>query len=64
VQEKFLLMNVLTQVVSKEDLQQTVDSLVEELVRFSPLAQSVDKEVLNASEESTLSVGLKMEGKT
>ena len=54
---------LLTQVVSKEDLQQTVDSLVEELVRFSPIAQRVAKEVLNASEESPLSVGLKMEGK-
>ncbi|MFS0669250.1 enoyl-CoA hydratase-related protein [Peribacillus frigoritolerans] len=54
---------LLTQVVSKGDLQQTVDSLVEELVQFSPLAQRVAKEVLNASEESPLGVGLKMEGK-
>ncbi|MGF6947604.1 2-oxoglutaroyl-CoA hydrolase [Neobacillus sp. B4I6] len=54
---------LLTQVVSKEDLQQTVDSLVEELVRFSPLAQRIAKEVLNASEESPLSAGLKIEGK-
>jgi 2-oxoglutaroyl-CoA hydrolase len=54
---------LLTKVVPKAELEQAVDALVEELVQFSPLAQRVAKEVLNASEESPLSVGLKMEGK-
>lgn len=54
---------LLTKVVAKEDLQKTVDALAEELVQFSPIAQRVAKEVLNASEESPLSAGLKIEGK-
>ncbi|MCP3761106.1 enoyl-CoA hydratase/isomerase family protein [Domibacillus sp. A3M-37] len=54
---------LITKVVPKADLQATVDSLAEELVQFSPVAQRVAKEVLNASEESPLSAGLKIEGK-
>jgi 2-oxoglutaroyl-CoA hydrolase len=54
---------LITKVVSKADLQATVDALAEELVQFSPIAQRVAKEVLNASEESPLSAGLKIEGK-
>ncbi|MDQ0246265.1 2-oxoglutaroyl-CoA hydrolase [Bacillus fengqiuensis] len=54
---------LLTKVVSKAELAQTVDALAEELVQFSPVAQRVAKEVLNASEESPLSVGVKLEGK-
>ncbi len=54
---------LLTKVVPKEELQATVDSLVEELVRFSPIAQKVAKEVLNEAEESSLSAGIKIEGK-
>lgn len=54
---------LLTQVVPKAELEAAVDALVEELVRFSPLAQRVAKEVLNAAEESPLSVGIQLEGK-
>ncbi|WP_017729044.1 enoyl-CoA hydratase/isomerase family protein [Halalkalibacterium ligniniphilum] len=54
---------LLTKVVAKEELEATVDALVTELVGFSPIAQRVAKEVLNASEESPLSSGLKLEGK-
>ncbi|MCM3762857.1 MULTISPECIES: enoyl-CoA hydratase/isomerase family protein [Halalkalibacter] len=54
---------LLTKVVAKSELQQSVDSLVEELVQFSPIAQKVAKEVLNAAEESPLSVGIQVEGK-
>ncbi|WP_167578057.1 enoyl-CoA hydratase/isomerase family protein [Ammoniphilus sp. YIM 78166] len=54
---------LLTKVVPKDQLEAEVDSLVAELVRFSPLAQKVAKEVLNASEDSPISVGIKLEGK-
>ena len=54
---------LLTQVVSKAELETAVDSLVSELIQFSPLAQRVAKEVLNESENSSISTGIKLEGK-
>ncbi|MFC0471239.1 enoyl-CoA hydratase/isomerase family protein [Halalkalibacter kiskunsagensis] len=54
---------LLTKVVAKDELEQEIDSLVKELVKFSPLAQKVCKEVLNAAEETPLSAGLQIEGK-
>ncbi|WP_102347244.1 enoyl-CoA hydratase/isomerase family protein [Bacillus sp. Marseille-P3661] len=54
---------LLTQVVAKEDLSKTVEALAEELIRFSPVAQKVAKEVLNAAEDTNISAGIKLEGK-
>ena len=54
---------LLTKVVSKADLEKEVDALVDELVKFSPLALKVCKEVLNAAEETPLSAGIELEGK-
>lgn len=53
---------LLTSVVAKEDLEAEVQSLVDELVKFSPLAQRVIKQVINASQEGPLSAGLEIEG--
>ncbi|MCK6257325.1 enoyl-CoA hydratase/isomerase family protein [Fictibacillus sp. KIGAM418] len=54
---------LITKVVAKEELDNEVDQLAAELVRFSPLAQRVCKEVLNAAEEGPLSTGLEIEGR-
>lgn len=53
---------LVTKVVAKSELDAEVDSLVEELTRFSPMAQKVAKRVLNAAEEGPLSSGIEMEG--
>lgn len=39
-----------------------MQGLVDELVQFSPLAQRIAKQVLNASQEGPLSSGLEIEG--
>ncbi|CAH0343917.1 enoyl-CoA hydratase-related protein [Bacillus sp. CECT 9360] len=54
---------LLTKVVAKDELETEVLQLAEELTRFSPLAQRVCKEVLNAAEEGPLSTGLEIEGR-
>ncbi|WP_409292615.1 enoyl-CoA hydratase/isomerase family protein [Peribacillus sp. SCS-37] len=54
---------LLTKVVAKDQLEAEVLQLAEELTRFSPLAQRVCKEVLNAAEEGPLSTGLEIEGR-
>ncbi|MGD6875696.1 enoyl-CoA hydratase/isomerase family protein [Bacillus infantis] len=54
---------LITKVVKKEELENEVNSLAKELVRFSPLAQRVCKEVLNAAEEGSLKSGLEIEGR-
>ncbi|PLS16023.1 crotonase [Bacillus sp. M6-12] len=54
---------LLTKVVKKADLDQEVEQLAKELTKFSPLAQRVCKEVLNAAEEGPLSAGLEIEGR-
>ncbi|WP_233269563.1 enoyl-CoA hydratase/isomerase family protein, partial [Alteribacillus sp. YIM 98480] len=53
---------LLTEVVPHSELNQAVDNLVEELVRFSPLAQRVSKRILNSSQDTPLSTGLELEG--
>jgi 2-oxoglutaroyl-CoA hydrolase len=50
------------EVVADGDLDQAVDSLVDELRGFSPLAQRTIKHVLNASEAAPLSAAIEMEG--
>lgn len=54
---------LLTQVVEKDRLEEEVASVAKDLTRFSPLAQRVCKEVLNAAEEGPLSTGLQIEGR-
>ncbi|MGP4080652.1 enoyl-CoA hydratase/isomerase family protein [Pseudalkalibacillus sp. R45] len=54
---------LLTKVVEKERLEEEVQNLAKELTRFSPLAQRVCKEVLNAAEEGPLRTGLEIEGR-
>ncbi|MFB4165489.1 enoyl-CoA hydratase/isomerase family protein [Alteribacillus sp. JSM 102045] len=53
---------LLTEVVPHSELDQAVNNLVEELVRFSPLAQRVSKRILNSSQDTPLSTGLELEG--
>ena len=53
---------LLTTVVPQEQLEEAVQSLVDELLQFSPLALRVLKQVLNASQEGPLSAGLEIEG--
>ncbi|MGG4011666.1 enoyl-CoA hydratase/isomerase family protein [Bacillus smithii] len=54
---------LITKVVPKADLEKEVDALVEELLKFSPLALKVCKQVLNAADETPLSAGIELEGK-
>ncbi|HHY67092.1 MAG TPA: enoyl-CoA hydratase/isomerase family protein [Alicyclobacillus sp.] len=60
--DEALQWGLLTMVVPQEKLEEAVQSLVDELVQFSPLAQRVAKRVLNASQEGPLSAGLEIEG--
>ncbi|MDQ0253378.1 2-oxoglutaroyl-CoA hydrolase [Evansella vedderi] len=53
---------LLTEVVPHEELEDAVQNLVDELVRFSPLALRVLKRVINSSQEGPLSTGLEIEG--
>lgn len=53
---------LLTTVVPQEKLEQAVADLVDELLEYSPLALRVLKQVLNASQEGSLSAGLEIEG--
>lgn len=53
---------LITKVVPQMELDQEVEALAEELMRFSPLAMRTLKQVLNASQEGPLSQGLEIEG--
>lgn len=53
---------LLTSVWPQEELEAAVQSLVDELLQFSPLALRTLKQVLNASQEGPLSSGLEIEG--
>ncbi|GGG25908.1 enoyl-CoA hydratase/isomerase family protein [Paenibacillus abyssi] len=53
---------LLTSVSPQEELEAAVQSLVDELLEFSPLALRTLKQVLNASQEGPLSAGLEIEG--
>jgi len=48
--------------VSDADLHAAVDSLVEELIAFSPIAQRTAKKLLNDTDDSTLSTSIELEG--
>lgn len=60
--DEALQWGLLTTVVPQEQLEEAVQSLVDELLPFSPLALRVLKQVLNASQEGPLSAGLEIEG--
>jgi 2-oxoglutaroyl-CoA hydrolase len=48
--------------VADEDLESTVDTLVDELVSFSPLAQRTIKGVLNSAQNTSVEAGIEIEG--
>lgn len=48
--------------VSDDELETATDALVDELRAFSPLAQRTAKKLLNDTEDSTLSIGIELEG--
>ncbi|WP_232511513.1 enoyl-CoA hydratase/isomerase family protein [Parageobacillus thermoglucosidasius] len=54
---------LITKVVPKTELENEVHALADELMKFSPLALKVCKQVLNAAYETPLSAGLEIEGK-
>jgi 2-oxoglutaroyl-CoA hydrolase len=53
---------VVTECVADAELERATDSLVEELLTFSPLAQRTAKKLLNDTEDSTLSIAIELEG--
>lgn len=53
---------IVSELVSDDRLEAVTDSLVEELLAFSPLAQRTAKRLLNDTEDSSLSVAIELEG--
>ena len=53
---------IATEVVPDTELESTVDALVDELRRFSPLAQRTAKKLINDNEDAPLIVAIEMEG--
>jgi 2-oxoglutaroyl-CoA hydrolase len=53
---------IATDCVPDEQLEVTVDSLVEELRSFSPIAQRTAKKLLNDSEDASLAIAIELEG--
>jgi len=53
---------IATEVVPDDQLESTVDSLVEELLEFSPLAQRTAKRLLNDTEDALLTTAIELEG--
>lgn len=53
---------IATEVVPDAELESTVDALVDELRRFSPLAQRTAKKLINDNEDAPLTVAIEMEG--
>ncbi|QGZ30988.1 enoyl-CoA hydratase/isomerase family protein [Stutzerimonas stutzeri] len=53
---------IATECVPDSELESTVDALVDELRRFSPLAQRTAKKLINDNEDSPLTVAIEMEG--
>ncbi|MEX5683476.1 enoyl-CoA hydratase/isomerase family protein [Pseudomonas silesiensis] len=53
---------IATEVVPDTELESTVDALVDELRRFSPLAQRTAKKLINDNEDAPLTVAIEMEG--
>ena len=53
---------VATMVVEDAELASTVDSLVDELLAFSPIAQRTAKKLLNDTDDALLSTAIELEG--
>jgi 2-oxoglutaroyl-CoA hydrolase len=53
---------VVTELVSNESLGTATDSLVKELISFSPIAQRTAKRLLNETEDAFLSTAIEIEG--
>ena len=53
---------IATDCVADDQLEATVDALVDELRTFSPLAQRTAKKLLNDTEDATLSIAIELEG--
>ena len=53
---------IATEVVPDTELESTVDALVDELRRFSALAQRTAKKLINDNEDAPLTVAIEMEG--
>ncbi len=53
---------IATEVVPDDQLEPATDALVEELIRFSPLAQRTTKKLLNDTEDASLSIAIELEG--
>jgi len=53
---------IATEVVPDDQLESTVDALVEELLEFSPLAQRTAKRLLNDTEDALLTTAIELEG--
>jgi 2-oxoglutaroyl-CoA hydrolase len=53
---------IATECVPDAQLEESTDALVDELLKFSPLAQRTAKKLLNDTEDSTLSIAIELEG--
>jgi 2-oxoglutaroyl-CoA hydrolase len=53
---------IATECVPDAKLEATVDALVEELLAFSPMAQSTAKKLLNDTEDASLTTAIELEG--
>jgi len=53
---------IATMCVADSGLEKATDSLVDELRKFSPIAQRTAKKLLNDTEDSTLSIAIELEG--
>jgi 2-oxoglutaroyl-CoA hydrolase len=53
---------IATEFVPNEELESATDTLVRELLAFSPLAQRTAKKLLNDTEDAPLSIAIELEG--
>jgi 2-oxoglutaroyl-CoA hydrolase len=53
---------IATDCVADDQLEATVDKLVDELRTFSPIAQRTAKKLLNDTDDATLSIAIELEG--
>lgn len=53
---------IATEVVADDQLEATVDALVQELREFSPIAQRTAKKLLNDTDDALLSIAIELEG--
>lgn len=53
---------IATELVADGELEATTDTLVKELIGFSPLAQRTAKKLLNDSENTSLAAAIELEG--